>query len=168
MVRPRRFDLYQLCASAPPGNFAELGVYKGGTAWLFYQIAEERGCELHLFDTFKGIPEQSDIDVLRKGQFANVDIGPLLAHMPNAHYHTGVFPKSIPPYELNNLSFVHIDCDQYASCAAAIAYFWPRMRAGGILAFDDYSEFPGIQKAVNDAFPQIMRTESGITYVSKP
>ena len=35
---------------------AEVGVYKGGSAWFIAKVADERGVDLHLFDTFTGIP----------------------------------------------------------------------------------------------------------------
>ncbi len=165
--RFKRSELFALCARAPQGKFAELGVYRGGTAWLYYQVAHQRGCELHLFDTFCGIPEASYMDTMKKGDLADADLPALRAHMPDAHLHIGVFPETLPA-DLTGFSFVHIDCDQYATCEEAIAAFWPRLVPGGILAFDDYPEFSGIRSAVDWAFPEgLTTTETGVAYATK-
>ena len=35
-------------------------------------------------------------------------------------------------------AFVHIDVDQYQSTYDSLAYFYPRMSAGGVIVNDDY------------------------------
>src|SRR6185503_13560291 len=47
-----------------PGDFAEAGVYKGGTACLLAQVMAERSAakRLHLFDTFAGMPAIANAD----------------------------------------------------------------------------------------------------------
>lgn len=49
-----------------PGEMAEVGVYKGGTAALM--LAAEPKKRLHLFDTFEGLPGGGDY--LVKGEYA--------------------------------------------------------------------------------------------------
>ncbi len=48
--------LATLARATPPGDFAEVGVYRGGSAQVLYEIAQEQNRTLHLFDTFTGTP----------------------------------------------------------------------------------------------------------------
>ena len=65
------FLIYSLAKaqSKRPGDFAEVGVYQGGSARV---ICEAKGSKrLRLFDTFSGLPEDSseaDGGVLKKEQ----------------------------------------------------------------------------------------------------
>jgi O-methyltransferase len=64
--------LYQLArhASRLDGNFAEIGVYRGGTAKLLANITDGAKRELHLFDTFDGMPDTDSRDLHTAGDFA--------------------------------------------------------------------------------------------------
>src|SRR5258707_10687415 len=69
--------LYQLArhASCLDGSFAEIGVYRGGTAKLLAHVADARSRKLHLFDTFAGMPETDvDRDLLGAGEFHDTSI----------------------------------------------------------------------------------------------
>lgn len=159
-------ELRELCAGAPAGHVAEVGVYKGGSAILFYQVAEANEKKTHLFDTFEGMPYKDEIDIIPEGSFADTSVEKVRSIMPNAIFHVGFFPRTAPD-DLNEFSFVHIDCDQYQTCKAAIEYFWPRMVSGGVMAWDDYP-FPGIKKAIHEKFAVVHFTEYKIPYVRKP
>lgn len=138
-------DLLALARSTPPGNFAEVGVYQGGSAWVINQ-ALKPGFKFHLYDTFKGIPYQDPGDSIPAGLFSGTSVDLVQGKLPDAVIHPGVFPGTFDP-ELTNFSFVHIDCDVYRACRDAIELFWPRLNPGGIIAFDDYP-FEGIKKAI--------------------
>ena len=60
-------------------------------------------------------------------------------------------------YTDNSLDFVMLDADHtLASVLADIAHWWPKVRAGGILAGHDFSHyFPGVMRAALEAFPRI-------------
>lgn len=163
---PNLKDLEVLCRSCGEGNIAELGVFKGGSAWVLNECLKP-GRKLFLFDTFTGIPHETDIDVVKRGRFADVSLEDVKTFLPDAHYRVGIFPYTMGP-DVNDLSFVHVDCDQYEGCKAAIEEFWPRIKPGGIIAFDDYP-FPGIQKAIKDFFggPSFSKA-ANIPFVRKP
>ena len=60
----RKYLLWQLvtqCARAIPGDAAECGVYRGGSAYVLARALREAGTglKLHLFDSFSGMPETS-------------------------------------------------------------------------------------------------------------
>ena len=137
--------------TAPPGAFAEVGVYQGGTAWRLMQICHREGRALHLFDTFAGIPDAEPIDRHGVGEFAS-DEAAVRRALPGAVFHVGVFPDTLPA-DLGPLAFVHVDCDQRRSVAACIEHLWPRLAPGGVMWFDDYGALDGARAAIDAAFP---------------
>ena len=66
--------LERYARKAPEGCFVEVGVYQGGSAQRLYKVAFERECDLHLFDTFEGMPFQGEHDRHKAGEFGQVDI----------------------------------------------------------------------------------------------
>lgn len=134
--------------SAPVGNIVEVGVWRGGCAWYLAELALERNVELHLFDTFTGIPVHSEIDIHAIGDFGDTDFETVRGFIPCAHFHVGIFPDTLTD-DVQNISVVHVDCDQYFSIKACIERLRPRMLPGGLMFFDDYG-MPGAQKAVHD------------------
>ncbi len=161
-------SLYALAMSTPPGDFVELGVFKGGSAWVLQRALDKRGVgKLHLFDTFTGIPEKTDgLDSFGLGDFKETNVQDVMAAIPEAVFHVGRFPDTLPEH-VKDLSFVHVDCDQYESCRLAIFLLWPRLLPGGIMAFDDYP-FAGIKKAICDfAKGEPSFTPTGVPYLRK-
>jgi O-methyltransferase len=143
--------LLALAADTPDGCFVEFGVYRGGAAWHLARLAAQQERALHLFDTFTGIPERSVHDLQHKiGDFGDTDVDAVMALIPSAIFHVGVFPQTM--VETGPIAFVHVDCDQYVSCLAAIEQFVPRLVPGGIMLFDDYNATHGVTKAVNETF----------------
>ena len=55
-------SLVALASTAPEGNFIEVGVYQGGTAWHLNKLAEEQNRKIYLYDTFEGIPFSGELD----------------------------------------------------------------------------------------------------------
>ena len=139
------------------GDVAELGVYKGNTAFLLAELAKKLGSNAYLFDTFEGFhPDDLDgIDKDRDQQFADTSVKAVrsLINLENIRMIEGHFPestKSLTP----NLTFclVHIDCDLYLPFRAALSYFYPRLVPGGFLIMHDYFGFywSGVEKAVDE------------------
>jgi O-methyltransferase len=171
-------DLKWMARSSPPGCFVELGVYQGGTAFQLAMIAGFQNRDLILFDTFKGIPEESEHDNYHKtGDFNDTSLEAVKAAIPGAIFYVGVFPATMPdPWPHGRIAFAHIDCDQYESTKAAIDCFWPLMARGGVMLFDDYgvSTTKGATKAVDDASDRMIRrdtvmarTQQGKAYFTK-
>lgn len=130
------------------GAFAELGVYKGGSAFLLASDHPDR--TLHLFDTFAGMPISGKNDHHEIGEFpASLDdVKKLVGE--KAQYHVGLFPDTTKGLEFEKYSFVHIDADQEQSTFDACTYFWPRLAPGGVMLFDDYEwrDCPGVKMAM--------------------
>jgi O-methyltransferase len=144
--------LLTLAETTPPGAFVELGVYRGGSAWHLAQLARWQGRALHLFDTFSGIPEAGPFDREHSiGDFADTSLDAVRRAVPDAVFHVGVFPNTMPG-DLKEIAFVHVDCDQYTACVAAIKIFMPLLVSKGIILFDDYGCTSGVTRAVEEMF----------------
>ncbi len=138
--------------STLPGLMAELGVYNGGSALVICKASAEHNKEIHLFDTFTGLPADDEIGTLQKGFLqGSLEITQRRLAGRNVVYHIGFFPettKELP--EDASFCFVHLDADLYRSTLDGINYFWPRMVSGGVIVFDDYclDQCPGVKKAL--------------------
>jgi len=144
-----------LAETVPPGAFAEIGVFHGGSAWQLYQVTTKQNRELHLFDTFTGTPfhvpglDRHKIDK----EFADIDAPSRIRQlMPTAKLHIGIYPDTHPA-DMPNVAFIHCDCDQYDSYRAVIDLMWARCAVpGAIMLFDDYPYLAGAKKAVEESF----------------
>jgi len=164
VVDPSRlYLLYQwlLATLRLHGDCIEVGCFRGGTAKLISETLLRRGvaADLHLFDTFAGMPERLSADEAGlKGCFADTSVDlvrRLLANNPRAHLHAGIFPDSVPlQLREGRFRFAHIDVDIEESVRDCLAYVYPRLAAGGIIVIDDYghAECPGATRAVEDFF----------------
>jgi O-methyltransferase len=159
-------QLCQLAATAPPGCFVEVGVYQGGSAWHLANVARDQGRLLHLFDTFSGHPFADKDDTNKAGDFGDTDAEAVRKAVPDATLYIGVFPDTLPSW-LTNIAFVHCDCDQYQSVGSVIDELWPRMVAGGIMAFDDMDTHGG-EKAIRETFGDTLGLSHGWYCVRKP
>jgi len=138
----------------PDGDVVEVGVYHGGSAEWLYKSCIIQNRTLHLFDTFSGTPFwDEELDHHKPGpEFADEEAPAKIRRiMPLAKIYIGEYPKT-HPQGLNNLAFVHCDCDQYQSYRSVIDILWPLVVPGGILLFDDYPYLMGAKKAVEESF----------------
>ncbi len=140
-------DLCEIARNAPPGAFAEFGVYQGGTAFHLAKIARTQQRHLYLYDTFTGIPcKVQGLDSHEIGDFADTSLAQVMAAIPDAVYCVGIFPETLA--QMPPLAFVHVDADQYQSIKDAIACFVPLLVHGGSIVFDDYRCLAGADKAI--------------------
>lgn len=142
------------------GDFAEFGVFRGGTALLAAQILADAGDHrpLHLFDSFAGMPKTSDGEPYEAGDFRSVSAAEVqrLVATPGAtvRLHVGFIPDTFVDTGIERLAFAHIDVDLYQSVLDCIEFAYPRLVAGGLMVFDDYG-FPSCaraRQAVDQAF----------------
>jgi O-methyltransferase len=160
LVDKRRcFMLYQIArqVSTLTGDVAEIGVYRGGTAYLLAHILSGPTRHLHLFDTFSGMPSvDPGMDLHSAGDFRDTslnDVRTCLSKYSDVHIHPGFFPQTATPVADKSFCFVHVDVDIHQSVLDCCAFFYPRLVQGGMMLFDDYgwSSCPGAKLAV-DAF----------------
>lgn len=157
-------NLMARSVSAVAGSFVEVGVYKGGSASILYEIAQEQGRELYLYDTFTGIPEQSPVDQEQIGAFADTSAETVKGLFPKAHVQVGFFPDTL--IEMGEIAFLHADADQYATTLNIIHHLSPLMAKGGVMLFDDYGCLAGCTQAVDECFgDRIALTAQGKAFV---
>jgi hypothetical protein len=148
-----------------PGDFAEIGVWRGETSRKLIPIAAAQNKQTHLIDSFSGMAEPGRFDsgVHPTGQF---DVGGLAGfqaimrrhRFANDQYHTwqGYIPhcfEKVPP-DLR-FSFVILDVDNYEPTRDSLDYIWPRMNLGGILALDDF--YPSYDVDSTKAIKEFLR-----------
>ncbi len=141
-----------------PGDFAELGVYQGESAYLIHKLAPER--TFHLFDTFSGFSkpdlsmETGEAATYDWHHFADTDpslVKEKLGNSPNLIFHVGHFPETAKDLETAVFALVHIDADLYLPVKEGLEFFYPRLAPGGVLMVHDYThKWEGLSKAVDD------------------
>ena len=155
LVSPERcWLLLQLLrqALALPGDFAEFGVFRGGTALFAAGVLRDArdARTLHLFDSFAGMPVTSAGEAFARGDFGQTSeaavralVAPTGAHVD---FHVGFIPDTFKGVEIPRLAFAHVDVDLYQSVLDCIEFVYPRLVPGGIVVFDDYG-FPSCSRA---------------------
>ena len=114
----------------------EFGVAEGKSArvWLKHLPAN---CELHLFDTFEGLPE-----AWNTGD-GDIPAGERACAIPSfddsrVKIFRGLFQDVLPSYDFTKkVGFVHIDCDIYSGTVCALEAITPYVVDGTIILFDE-------------------------------
>jgi hypothetical protein len=153
-------NLYRLGrdTSPLPGDMAEVGVYRGGSARVLCEVKGLR--RLHLFDTFEGIPgADARVDRHHAGDYADTSIDRVrtyLQEFDGVLFYKGRFPDTAQPLaeQGTRFSFVHLDVDVYESTRSALEFFIPRLVPGGILVSHDFRSIscPGVRRAFEKFF----------------
>lgn len=146
--------------AALPGDFIELGAWKGGISFLLALAIKDLGIKkrVYLCDGFQGLPEPDpDLDKpFRKGSMQvdfelvqklvrDLSLEDIVTIVP------GWFDASLAKIPKDsNFNLAHLDCDLYASTRVALQYVLPRLVPGGALVIDDFlfHGVKGVPKAV--------------------
>ena len=160
------FQIERLKKENVAGAFAEIGVYKGATARIIYEMDPSR--TLHLFDTFEGF-DGKDLEIENAPDeksgpidFSDTSIETVKLFINgsnNIKFHKGHFPSTTENLKEEKYAFVHLDADLYQPTLAALKYFYPRLSAGGVMMIHDYNHtWEGARKAVNEFIKEIPET----------
>ena len=169
VVSPDRvYVLYTLALQALnlPGHWYECGVYKGGTAGMLAKLLHNKQPssvrELHLFDTFEGMPETDvEHDLHLQGDFADTSLEAVQKHVTSnlndasfIKFHKGYIPETFANLEQHEIALAHIDVDIYKAIHDSCDFIYPRLQNGGFMVFDDYGfgSCPGARTAVDEFF----------------
>jgi O-methyltransferase len=146
------------------GDFAECGVYKGGTAYLIAHALENSSAQnkiLNLFDTFTGMPTLAiqDPSGHQEGDFGNSSLSLVKQHLQPFHclnFHPGIIPETFEAVRDKQFAFVHIDVDLYQTTIDCCEFFYERLSKGGIMLFDDYG-FPRYKNSEKRAVDEFFK-----------
>ena len=152
------------------GDFAECGVFKGGTALLLARVLKNRPeKKLYLFDSFEGLPKihQEKDQWFSEGQYRADSVEAVAELLKDFRsmidIRRGWIPQTFRGLEDRLYAFAHLDVDLYQSALDCCNYFYPRMVPGGVLLFDEYAfaAARGEKDAVDEFFAD--KPESPIT-----
>ena len=150
-----------------PGDFAETGVWRGGTTILMRGVLAALGEEqrsVWVADSFEGLPvpdaeqypaddglDWSHVEVLKvdaDAVRANFERYGLLDE--RVRLLEGWFCDTLPDAPIERLSVLRLDGDLYQSTMDALTALEPRVSSGGFVIVDDYGGWPSCRAAVDD------------------
>jgi hypothetical protein len=70
------------------------------------------------------------------------------AERENVVFYKGLFSETM--HFQDPICFAHIDCDWYESVFTSLERIVPNLVSGGIIIIDDYEDWSGCRKAVDD------------------
>jgi O-methyltransferase len=166
------YTLYNSCKACKniQGDIAEVGVYKGGSAYLMTCVEKDK--DIYLFDTFEGLPPENNTDI----NGGEIEIQPSSGWLDDTsadstldfvlrsginksrvHIKKGWFPATAEGLENKVFSLVNLDSDLYQTTYDCIEFFYPRLATGGRLISHDYNCLgcPGVKQAYKDYFGKL-------------
>ena len=161
------------------GDIVECGVWRGGNLVIAGLLRQRMGFDRRIwaFDTFAGMTPPSaadfkpaeDLDVA--GKFASLNhgdhndwclaseeevLGNFEQRVGNRDLRTVKGPVEETLKRPENLperiAILRLDTDFYESTKAEMEILYPRLSKGGVLIVDDYGEWAGARKAVDEYF----------------
>jgi hypothetical protein len=154
------------------GDIVEIGVWKGGSILSMILTLEKLSSfnkNIHLYDTFEGMTEPSEIDVNFENKPAN-DFLKLRSDLKNCKSeldevinnisNNSSYPKDLIKYHVGDIvktdfipekiSILRLDTDWYESTKFELDNFYDKVNSGGIIIVDDYGFWKGSKKAVDE------------------
>jgi hypothetical protein len=157
-----------------PGDIVECGVWRGGSMQAVALTLIEQGAtdrQLHLFDTYEGMPPPTEKDS-RRGTpaeemlashdkdhriWAIAGLEDVQAAMRDVaypedliHYHKGLVEDTIPGDAPDQISLLRLDTDWYESTRHELQHLYDRLSPGGVLIIDDYGDWEGARLATEE------------------
>jgi hypothetical protein len=162
------------------GDIVECGVWRGGSMMAAMSVLLELGDDsrhFHLFDTFEGMAEPTEKDVMYDGQSAKTLIDrDKAAHgadhnwcvagiddvrqnvystgysKERIHFIKGKVEETLPGNAPEKIALLRLDTDWYKSTAHEMTHLYPRLSENGVLIIDDYGHWQGARQAVDEYF----------------
>jgi O-methyltransferase len=164
-----------------PGALVECGVWRGGNAMAMALTLLHYGAsrDLYLYDTFEGMTDPTADDISRSGTAAadllaaakkyekpenslvwacaslqDVQSNVAKTNYPREriNYVKGRVEATIPSLIPAQIALLRLDTDWYESTLHELANLYPKLVVGGILIIDDYGDWQGCRKAVDEYF----------------
>lgn len=169
-----------------PGDVCEYGVATGRTSGLIGATLKRMNSDknLWLYDSFEGLPNPSDKDVLLNdlyglgaieeyaGMFSipedyvRRELEQVQFPSERIHIHKGwIEAVTLPTRSPNLISFCYLDMDFYQSTKDVLNLLIERMPRGGVAIVDDYGFF---SSGVKVAVEEIMAEHSAVFSLDQP
>lgn len=173
-VNALRLAVEHVVAAGIPGAIVECGVWRGGSMLAVARTllaAGDTSRDLYLFDTFTTMPRPGpeDFDVYGRhvSEYHDVNVAhPYHSYLPldtvravmeesgypkeRLHFVQGMVEDTIPASAPATIALLRLDTDLYVSTAHEMEHLYPRVSPGGVLLVDDYGDFQGAKKAVDE------------------
>ena len=190
-------DNLELCAKfeAMRGCVVECGVWRGGmSAGMAEVLGADR--QYFLFDSFEGLPPaREDVDGAAAIAWQSNTTSPTyrnnntaaeeeaaaamkLSGTPSFSLVKGWFNETLPRFAPPcDIAVLRLDGDWYDSTRASLENLYPHVAPGGIVIVDDYYNWDGCARAVNEfiasiaspnAVPRIRQFHDLVAYLIKP
>lgn len=130
-----------------PGDFVELGVFKGHTTLFCADYVEFGGWPKTwwLYDTFEGIPEDQQNpgwkdmnEALYVDKFSYEEVAGRFSGFPNIKVIKGRVPDVLHAGAPEQVALMHVDMNNAPAEIGALDFFFDRLSPGGIIVFDDF------------------------------
>lgn len=142
-----------------PGALVDCGVWNGGSTLLLASGAPSR--EVWAFDSFEGMPEPGPIDGEGPWSFVGDCRGSeqkvregfrRYSNPQRLHLARGWFEDTLPRHleKIGPIAVLHVDADWYAAITLVLETLYPSVSPGGHVAVDDYKNWPGTRRAVDE------------------
>lgn len=159
------------------GDFVECGVWRGGSMMVAAKTLLTLGDTartLWMYDTFEGMTAPTEHDVSLKGakateKFAKKKTGDdsstwclvsqeeVEQNVKSTGYPAdrmkfvkGKVEETLPAIAPDRIALLRLDTDWYESTLHELNTLFPRLVPGGVLIIDDYAEWQGARKAVDE------------------
>lgn len=158
------------------GDFLEMGVALGGSG-IILANQMKRGRQYRGYDVFGMIPPPSEVDppavheryrTIAEGRSEGIGGEVYYGYLDDlydrvtaafarfgqpvdgkrVHLHRGLFAETLHLSE--PVALAHVDCDWYEPVKLCIERVWPHLQPGGLMVFDDYTEYGGCTQAVDE------------------
>jgi O-methyltransferase len=163
------------------GAFVECGVAYGGSAAAMLTAMVDAGDlrDLHLFDSFQGIPLAGPKDTdqpgfgggnfiadrnlpieerLKSSGISSCSVEHVRSHfegwklpLEKVHFHEGWFQHTLPKNEVGPIAMLRLDGDLYESVECCLKWLYPKVVSGGVVLSDDWI-LSGERDAIRDYF----------------
>jgi O-methyltransferase len=157
------------------GGVVECGVWRGGSMMAVALTLLRLGAtdrDLYLFDTFEGMTQPTEEDVLHSGEPA-VDVLAASDRSSNdwgiasldevrdnvlgvgypaerIRFVQGPVEETLPEHAPFEIALLRLDTDWYSSTRHELEHLYPRLVRGGALIVDDYGWWRGARRAVDE------------------
>jgi O-methyltransferase len=161
-----------------PGDFAECGVWRGGSIMLAARVLRELGDssrKVYLYDTFEGMsaPTTKDVDLAGRSagekwsakraadhnDWCYAPLADVQRNIAATGYPTesvvfvkGTVEDTLPGTAPERIALLRLDTDWYESTRQTLVHLYPRLAPGGVLIIDDYGHWQGCRQAVDEYF----------------